>query len=371
MRIVIFCHSLLSDWNHGNAHFLRGIAAELQARGHDVDAYEPRDAWSVQGLRSEGGAAALDEAAAKLGAIQPVRYELDAFDADAAVADADIVIVHEWNEPALVRRVGEARRRSGRFRLFFHDTHHRAATAPEQMARYDLRDYDGVLAFGSVIRDLYLERGWTQRAWTWHEAADVRRFHPVPRERRDGDMIWIGNWGDDERTIELMRYLVLPAIRLELVVRVHGVRYPAAAQALLAESGIAYGGWLSNLDVPDAFSRFDMTLHVPRQPYVRQLPGIPTIRVFEALACGIPLVCAPWDDAEGLFSPGEDFLIAADGREMQAHLAALKHDVDAARALARRGLQTIHARHTCAHRVDELLSIHASLGARAEQSVPA
>jgi spore maturation protein CgeB len=45
----------------------------------------------------------------------------------------------------------------------------------------------------------------------------------------------------------------------------------------------------------------------------RALPGIPTIRVFEALACGIPLVSAPWDDAEGLFRPGEDFLVARDG----------------------------------------------------------
>jgi spore maturation protein CgeB len=35
-----------------------------------------------------------------------------------------------------------------------------------------------VLAFGNVIRDLYLQEGWTQRAWTWHEAADTRVFHP-------------------------------------------------------------------------------------------------------------------------------------------------------------------------------------------------
>jgi spore maturation protein CgeB len=42
------------------------------------------------------------------------------------------------------------------------------------MAAYDLRHYDGVLAFGSIIRDRYLQKGWTQRAWTWHEAADTR-----------------------------------------------------------------------------------------------------------------------------------------------------------------------------------------------------
>jgi hypothetical protein len=42
MKIVLFYHSLLSDWNHGNAHFLRGIATELIARGNEVVIYEPK-----------------------------------------------------------------------------------------------------------------------------------------------------------------------------------------------------------------------------------------------------------------------------------------------------------------------------------------
>jgi spore maturation protein CgeB len=100
-----------------------------------------------------------------------------------------------------------------------------------------------------------------------------------------------------------------------------------------------------------------MTVHVPRRPYVDALPGIPTIRVFEALACGIPLVCAPWRDEENLFRPGCDFLMAHDGTEMTRHLNALRHDADLARALAASGLQRIRERHTCAHRVNELFAI--------------
>ena len=50
MRIVMFYHSLLSDWNHGNAHFLRGIVSELLSRDHDVQVYEPQEAWSLQNL---------------------------------------------------------------------------------------------------------------------------------------------------------------------------------------------------------------------------------------------------------------------------------------------------------------------------------
>jgi spore maturation protein CgeB len=109
------------------------------------------------------------------------------------------------------------------------------------------------------------------------------------------------------------------------------------------------------------FARFQVTVHVPRRPYVAALPGIPTIRVFEALACGIPLICSPWDDAEELFTPGSDYLIARDSNEMRQHLELLVSDPGAGRALAERGRETILARHTCAHRVEELLDIVAQL----------
>ena len=83
--------------------------------------------------------------------------------------------------------------------------------------------------------------------------------------------------------------------------------------------------------------------------------------MFEALACGLPLVSAPWDDCEGLFRVGADFRMARDGAEMEAELAAIVADPAAAAAMARRGRETVLARHTCAHRVDELLAIAAEV----------
>jgi spore maturation protein CgeB len=116
------------------------------------------------------------------------------------------------------------------------------------------------------------------------------------------------------------------------------------------------------------FARHRVTVHVPRRPYVTALPGIPTIRVFEALACGIPLVCSPWHDEERLFGR-EDFLIARDGEAMTRQLATVLHDRDLAGALATNGLRTIRRRHTCAHRADELLAIVAACRGRpAEES---
>ncbi len=363
MRVVVWTHSLLSDWNHGNAHFLRGVLTELIARGHAVQVYEPQDSWSLQNLLADAGPSAVDGFHAAYPTLQSTFYDPQTLDLDAALADADLVLVHEWNAHDLVQSIGRHHAANGSYKLLFHDTHHRAATDRAGMAAYDLTCYDGVLAFGSVIRDLYLSEGWARRAWTWHEAADTRVFHPLPDVEKTGDLVWVGNWGDGERTAELHEFLLGPVKALHLKARVQGVRYPEAAREALADAGIEYAGWLPNYAAPALFAQYRATVHVPRRPYVEALPGIPTIRVFEALACGIPLVSAPWSDSEKLFTPGEDFLVAENGAEMQRHLAALMADAELAQSLAAHGLATILARHTCAHRVDELLRIYAELDA--------
>ena len=163
MRIIYFTHSLLSDWNHGNAHFLRGVLTELKAQGHDVQAYEPAGSWSAENQRKDGGAEAAAGFRAAYPNLSSREYDAATLDLDAALADADLVLVHEWNDPALVKRVGEHRAERGGYKLLFHDTHHRAVTDAGGMAAYDLQHYDGVLAFGAVIRDLYLSRGWADR----------------------------------------------------------------------------------------------------------------------------------------------------------------------------------------------------------------
>jgi spore maturation protein CgeB len=364
LRFVFFCHSLVSDWNHGNAHFLRGVVSELISRGHDVRVFEPRTAWSVENLLKGHGYRPIKGFYEHYPALDSYCYDRGVLDLDWALQGADMVIVHEWNDPEMVRLLGRHHERNRVYRLLFHDTHHRSVTDAESMAKYDLSGYDGVLAFGGVIRDIYLRKGWTERAWTWHEAADTRVFRPMEQPDRDGDLVWVGNWGDGERSAELREFLLEPARDLRLRTRVFGVRYPGEALSALKAAGASYGGWLPNYAVPEVFSRYSFTVHVPRRPYTTALPGIPTIRVFEALACGIPLICAPWEDAEGLFSPGEDFLVARNGSEMRQHMRAVMSDGKAASMMALRGHTTVISRHTCAHRVDELLSIHEQISPR-------
>jgi spore maturation protein CgeB len=364
VRVVYFTHSLASCWNHGNAHFLRGVLRELVAHGHEAVAYEPADGWSLANLLADHGEGGLAAFRASYPGLRSTRFGVG-FDPDEACAGADIVIVHEWSEPALVAAIGRARLRGGRFLLLFHDTHHRAVSDPAAIHAFDLSGYDGVLAFGEALAAVYRRWGWGERVFVWHEAADTALFRPPAEPQAREGLVWIGNWGDGERTAELEGFLMRPARAAGLPLDVYGVRYPDAALAMLARYGARYRGWLPNARAPEVFARHLATVHVPRRYYAAQLPGIPTIRVFEALACGVPLVSAPWDDAESLFRPGEDFLVARDGAEMARHLRRLRDDPDLRAALAASGLERIRARHTCERRVSELLAIARRLGAPA------
>lgn len=358
MNIRLFYHSLCSDWNNGNAHFLRGVMSELQARGHRVLALEPESGWSRTELLNNQGSDALNDFPRYFPHLKSAFYSESALYLDELLGDVDLSIVHEWTAPGVIAAIGNYRRSHSHLRVFFHDTHHRAVTAPHEINSRALENYDGVLAYGKSLSDVYKRKGWGKQVHVWHEAADTRVFYPHEDVVSDSDLVWIGNWGDGERTAELEEFVLQPAQALGLSGSVFGVRYPNAAVDRLAQTALAYRGWLPNYRVPEVFARHRLTVHVPRGPYVRALPGIPTIRPFEALACGIPMISAPWSDLEGLFRPERDFLTARNGREMKRLVGDVLHDHDLVAQLRSSGLETIRSRHTCAHRVEELLNIY-------------
>jgi spore maturation protein CgeB len=356
MRFAFFYHSLVSDWNHGNAHFLRGIVRELDQRGHQVTVYEPLNGWSLNRLLTDQGSAAINDFFRTFPGQQPVLYDLAALDLEQVLSGVDVVIAHEWNSPDLLAALA-AGRRHNRFQLLFHDTHHRAISRREEIAALPLQEFDGILAYGESLREIYVRQGWGERVWTWHEGADTAIFKPCPVEGEKDDLVWVGNWGDEERAGELREYLIEPMRALGLRASLFGVRYPQSVLQEIKEAGGIYHGWIPNYLVPAVFGHFRLTVHVPRQHYVRQLPGIPTIRVFEALACGIPLICSPWDDTEELFRSGQDYLQVANGAAMTKAIRDLREDAGMAAALSASGLETIRRRHTCSHRAAELLDI--------------
>ena len=362
LRIRVFAHSWISDWNHGNAHFLRGLARALAKMGHEVRCYEESDGWSVINLRQEADAAR---------AIEHFRHTYPELDVhtyrcnsqigpvlERELAGADLVIIHEWNSPRLIEEILSRKARMG-FRALFHDTHHRAYSNPSAILALPLGRFDGVLAFGESIRRIYAEGFGVPKVWTFHEAADISVFHPISRPKKH-DVIWIGNWGDEERSRELREFLIEPGAKLASERRhvlVRGVRYPSDARETLRRAGIEYAGYLPNLDAPDLYAASRLALHVPRRQYANGLSGVPTIRVFEVLACGVPLDCSPWTDCEGLFRAGEDYLVAKSGQEMLAIQRELLKNESARQSLAASGLESIRRHHTCRHRAEQLMEI--------------
>ena len=147
---------------------------------------------------------------------------------------------------------------------------------------------------------------------------------------------------------------------------IYGVRYPDARSGCCADYGARYHGWIANASAPDAFAKHLATVHIPRRYYTQLLPGIPTIRVFEALACGIPLVSAPWSDSEGLFRVGEDFLMVSNGEEMARTLPRLKDDPELEKAWSRRAWRPSASVTAARTASEELMRIYAGLRATGE-----
>ena len=361
LRIAYFAHSLRSDWNNGNAHFLRGLLREMGELGHDVVAFEPECGWSIENLLQERcGKASLAQFESVYPDLQIRTYPADAGGKAETwrrqLKDVDVVFVHEWNPPTLAAALLKLRDEL-RFRMFFHDTHHRASSSPEQISLFGIARFDGIVVFGEVLRKIYHDRFGVTRVWTLHEAADTSVFQPHRSEIKQHDVVWIGNWGDDERSQEIRKFLLRPAERmLERRFTIYGVRYPKEACLALRAAGVHYGGYLPNLQAPCKYAESNITIHVPRQQYAQLMPGIPTIRVFEALACGIPLVSAPWLDVEELFRAGDYITVNSCG-EMAEAVTHLLESPDDAAELAARGLETVLQRHTCANRASQLSEI--------------
>lgn len=356
-RFALFYQSLVSDWNHGNAHFLRGLMRALQARGHTTICYEQADNWSLNNLLTINPHA-VQEFRDRFPDLAFATYSSEGIEGflRERLAQADVAIVNEWNEPDVVRIIGRLCRELS-ISALFHDTHYRVVLDAEYRDRLGLEQFNQILAFSPSVAERYRLLGFDNVS-VLHEAADTTVFTPLDVPRTT-DVVFVGNYGDGDRSAELEDYVFAPRANLpDLRYAIYGVRYPEHVVARLNDGlDISFRGWLPNVEVPAVYSAARVVLHVPRRQYVELLPGTPTIRVFEALASGACLISLPWEDTDKLFSAGRDFAVASSPRQMQELIDWVCRDDAARQRFADHGYQTIQTRHTCAHRAGQLLDL--------------
>ena len=361
MKICLFYHSIIADWNHGSAHFLRGIVTSLLNNGHQVIVYEPMNGWSIGNSISEEGHDLLNEFSKRFPAHQ-VRFFNEEKFIPFMLNEVNLVIVHEWNKPELIKKIGTHKKFYGNYVLLFHDTNQRSKSTLSNINLFDLSGYDGVLAFGDILTQYYLQQNLTKNAWTWHEAADTNMFKPFENsDQPGGDLVWIGNWKNDDRIEAIEEFILEPVRSLKLKTIFYGNHYPESALKLLKESDIEYGGWLPNYKIPEIYSNYKFTIHIPHRSNNERLPGIPTIRFFEAMACGIPLISAPWIDSSNLFHTNSDYIMVQNGTEMKKVICNVLENKQLRADLIKNGIETITNHHSCDLRVTELFRIYSQL----------
>ena len=116
LNIALFAHSMISDWNHGNAHFLRGLMRELVRMGHNVRCYEELSSWSLTNLMKCEGQRAIEaiDAFRRIYSELDIRFYNSSDDGfqkflEEELKDADLVLLHEWNDPAVVNQAASVR----------------------------------------------------------------------------------------------------------------------------------------------------------------------------------------------------------------------------------------------------------------------
>lgn len=352
LRIVLLGLSITSSWGNGHATNYRGLVRALAGRGHDVLFLERDVPWYAAQRdlpRPPWGRTALydspDELRERFGR---------------ALADADLVLVGSYVPDGIA--VAEHALDVARGPVAFYDIDTPVTLAavergeceyltPELAARFDL-----YLSFtgGPMLERLERQLG-VRRARAFHCFVDAQAYRPVEVEERWAAG-YLGTYGAD-RQPALERLLLEPARRRpELRFAVAGPQYPDEIEWPANVERIEH---LAPPEHPAFYAAQRFTVNVTRAD-MRRAGWSPSVRLFEAAACGVPVVSDWWDGLDAFFVPGRELLV----EETLERLEALSPEE--AGAIGERARARVLAEHTAEHRADELEAHVESLaGARA------
>ncbi len=345
MRIAILGLTITSSWGNGHATTFRGLVRGLVRRGHSVLFLERDKPWYAENR---------DLPAPPYGETH-LYGTLDELDQrwSGAVAASDVVMVGSYVPDGIA--VGRWVQRRAKGVTAFYDIDTPVTLAALQAGRCDyltadlVRGFDLYLSFTGGPTLQYLEHKWGARAArALYCSADPEVYRPDPAIRPEIDLGYLGTYSLD-RQPAVERLLCEPA-RAWSTGRfaVAGPQYPEAIR------------WPGNVErtthlPPDKHRGFyaaqRYTLNVTRADMVRAGYS-PSVRLFEAACCGVPIISDPWPGLDAFFRPGEEIFVAETAAEV---LAILRDVADATR---QRVADAAHARvvgaHTGDHRAAEL-----------------
>jgi spore maturation protein CgeB len=346
MKFVIFGLTVSSSWGNGHATLWRGLCRALAERGHVVVFFErdvPYYSMNRDLFELPGGELLLYQ---DWNEISP--------SAARHLADADVGMVTSYCPDALAATVLVLESPAA-IRTFYDldtpvtlDTL-RTGGPVEYIGPRGLQDFDLVLSYtgGSALDDLRTRLG-ARRVAPLYGHADPLVHRPVePTEHHACDLSYLGTYAADrQETLEAL--FVEPARRLaERRFMIGGAQYPADFPWA---PNIFFREHLPPYLHPSFFCSSRLTLNVTRAAMAR-MGHCPSGRLFEAAACGVPVLSDAWPGLEGFFAPGEELLIAGTTEEA---VEAVSKPTRELRRLGEAARERVLRDHTSARRAEEL-----------------
>lgn len=344
LQFVFLGLSITSSWGNGHATTYRGLVRELVRNGHGVLFLERDVPWYASNRDLPRPPYGRTELYASLEDLR-ARFTDE-------VRRADVVVVGSYVPQGV--EVGRWVQATARGLTAFYDI-----DTPVTLAKLARRDYEYLspelipgyplyLSFtgGPVLRWIERELG-APAARALYCSVDTELYQPVGCEPR-WDLGYLGTYSPDRQPV--LARLMLEAAREWTRGRfvVAGPQYPAN---LVWPENVAREEHLAPPEHPAFYSAQRFTLNVTRADMV-QAGYSPSVRLFEAAACGVPIISDVWSGLETIFTPGKEILLAHSAADSLRYLRELSEPER--RAIGERARARVLAEHTAAHRARAL-----------------
>ncbi len=348
MKFVVFGLTISSTWGNGHATLWRGLCKALARAGHSVVFFE-RDVPYYADTRD-----CIDIPRGRLMLYRD--WEDIRGEAANELHDADVAMITSYcvDGVAAADLVLEARGTRVFYDLDTPVTLARLAQGESlpYIGSRGLSDFDLVLSFtGGGALDALRDRLGARRIAPLYGHVDPDVHRPCsPQPHYQADLSYLGTYSAD-RQAGVERLLIEPARRRpQARFLIGGAQYP---QDFPWTNNIYFVRHLPPVEHPAFFGSSRLTLNVTRAA-MAEMGWCPSGRLFEAAACGAPVLSDVWDGLESFFTPGAEILPAVTTADA---LGAIDlGDAELAR-IGRAARQRTLAEHTSAHRADELIAM--------------